>query len=44
VNKFSNWLSGLFGQNTTPTKTLDTANTAPLTDNQLQAIVSNQNN
>jgi PPM family protein phosphatase len=43
VNKISNWLSGLFGQNTTPTKTLDTANTAPLTDNQLQAIVSNQN-
>jgi len=43
VNKFSNWLSGLLGQNTTPTKTLDTANTAPLTDNQLQAIVNNQN-
>ena len=43
MNKFSNWLSGLFGQNTTPTKTLDTANTAPLTDNQLQAIVNNQN-
>lgn len=43
MNKFSNWLSGLFDQNTTPTKTLDTANTAPLTDNQLQAIVNNQN-
>jgi len=40
VNKIFNWLTG---QKTTPTKTLDTANTAPLTDNQLQAIVSNQN-
>ncbi len=40
MNKFFNWL---FGPKPTPTKTLDTANTAPLTDLQLQAIVSNQN-
>jgi len=40
VNKIFNWL---FGPKSTPTKTLDTANTAPLTDQQLQAIVSNQN-
>jgi PPM family protein phosphatase len=40
VNKIFNWL---FGPKPTPTKTLDTANTAPLTDQQLQAIVSNQN-
>jgi PPM family protein phosphatase len=40
VNKFFNWL---FGSKSTPTKTLDTANTAPLTDQQLQSIVSNQN-
>lgn len=40
MNKFLNWL---FGSKSTPTKTLDTANTAPLTDQQLQSIVSNQN-
>ena len=40
MNKIFNWL---FGPKPTPTKTLDTANTAPLTDQQLQAIVSNQN-
>ena len=40
MNKIFNWL---FGPKSTPTKTLDTANTAPLTDQQLQAIVSNQN-
>lgn len=40
MNKFFNWL---FGPKPTPTKTLDTANTAPLSDQQLQAIVSNQN-
>ena len=33
----------MFGSNPTPTKTLDTANTAPLSDQQLQSIVSNQN-
>jgi serine/threonine protein phosphatase PrpC len=38
-NFFSRW----FGPKPTPTKTLDTANTAPLTDQQLQAIVGNQN-
>jgi PPM family protein phosphatase len=40
VNKIFNWL---LGSKSTPTKTLDTANTAPLSDQQLQAIVSNQN-
>jgi PPM family protein phosphatase len=40
VNKIFNWL---FGPKPTPTKTLDTANTAPLSDQQLQAIVNNQN-
>jgi PPM family protein phosphatase len=40
VNKIYNWL---FGPKPPPTKTLDTANTAPLSDQQLQAIVSNQN-
>ena len=40
MNKIFNWL---FGTKPTPTKTLDTANTAPLTDQQLQSIVNNQN-
>ena len=40
MNKFFNWL---FGSKSAPTKTLDTANTAPLTDQQLQSIVGNQN-
>jgi len=40
VNKIFSWL---FGSKPTPTKTLDTANTAPLSDQQLQSIVSNQN-
>jgi PPM family protein phosphatase len=40
VNKFFSWL---FGSKSAPTKTLDTANTAPLTDQQLQSIVGNQN-
>jgi len=40
VNKFLNWL---FGSKSGRTKTLDTANTAPLTDQQLQSIVANQN-
>jgi serine/threonine protein phosphatase PrpC len=40
VNKFFNWL---FGQKSSSSKTLDTANTAPLTEQQLQAIVGNQN-
>ena len=44
MTKFFNWLSGwLFGQKSSPTRTLDTANTAPLTEQQLQAIVGNQN-
>ena len=40
MNKFFNWL---FGPKSSHTKTLDTANTAPLTEQQLQAIVGNQN-
>ena len=40
MNKFLTWL---FGPKSNPTKTLDTANTAPLTEQQLQAIVGNQN-
>jgi PPM family protein phosphatase len=40
VNKIFDWL---FGKKSSPTKTLDTANTAPLTEQQLQAIVGNQN-
>jgi serine/threonine protein phosphatase PrpC len=40
VNKIINWL---FGSKSSKTKTLDTANTAPLTEQQLQAIVGNQN-
>ena len=40
MNKFFSWL---FGSKSAPTKTLDTANTAPLTDQQLQSIVGNQN-
>ena len=40
MNKFLAWL---FGPKSNPTKTLDTANTAPLTEQQLQAIVGNQN-
>ena len=40
MNKFLTWL---FGPKPGSTKTLDTANTAPLTEQQLQAIVSNQN-
>jgi serine/threonine protein phosphatase PrpC len=40
VKKIFGWL---FGNRTEATKTLDTANTAPLTEQQLQAIVSDQN-
>lgn len=40
MNKIFNWL---FGSKPTPTKPIDSANTAPLTDQQLQSIVSNQN-
>lgn len=40
MNKFLTWL---FGSKPGSTKTLDTANTAPLTEQQLQAIVGNQN-
>jgi serine/threonine protein phosphatase PrpC len=40
VNKLFNWL---FGPKSSSSKTLDTANTAPLTEQQLQAIVGNQN-
>jgi len=40
VDKFFSWL---FGKRSAPTKTIDTANTAPLTEEQLKSIVNNQN-
>jgi serine/threonine protein phosphatase PrpC len=40
VDKFFNWV---FGKRSTSTKTIDTANTAPLTEEQLKSIVNNQN-
>jgi serine/threonine protein phosphatase PrpC len=40
VDKFFRWL---FGKKSANTKTIDTANTAPLTEQQLQSIVNNQN-
>jgi len=40
VDKFFRWL---FGKRSVNTKTIDTANTAPLTDEQLKSIVNNQN-
>lgn len=39
MDKLFNWL---FGKKVAATKTIDTANTAPLTEQQLQAIVGNQ--
>jgi serine/threonine protein phosphatase PrpC len=38
-----NLINRLFGSKSASTKTLDTANTAPLSEQQLQAIVTNQN-
>ena len=44
VNKLSRWLSGLFvNQQPSSTTTQEIANTAPLTEQQLQSIVTNQN-
>jgi serine/threonine protein phosphatase PrpC len=44
VDKFFRWLTGLFGQQQTPIpRNQDMANTAPLSEQQLQAIVNNQN-
>lgn len=40
MNKFFNWL---LGSKSAPPKTLDTANTAPLTEQQLASIVGNHN-
>ena len=40
MDKFFSWL---FGKRSTATKTIDTANTAPLTEEQLKSIVGNQN-
>jgi len=40
VDKFFSWL---FSKRPATTKTIDTANTAPLTDEQLKSIVNNQN-
>jgi len=38
-----NFVRRLFGKKTTPEKAVDIANTAPLTEEQLKSIVSNQN-
>jgi len=43
VNKIQQLLNSLFGTKDAPSKALDVANTAPLTEDQLQAIVNNQN-
>jgi serine/threonine protein phosphatase PrpC len=43
VDKFFRWLFGNKQQSSDPRKTSDAANTAPLTEEQLQAIVSNHN-
>jgi PPM family protein phosphatase len=43
VDKFFRWLFGNKEQPSNPIKTEDAANTAPLTEEQLQAIVSNHN-
>ena len=44
MNKLSRWLSGLFSnQHPSSTTTQEIANTAPLTEQQLQSIVANQN-
>ena len=40
MDKFFSWL---FGKRSTSTKTIDTANTAPLTEEQLKSIVNNHN-
>jgi serine/threonine protein phosphatase PrpC len=43
VNKIQQLLNSLFGTKEATGKALDAANTAPLTEEQLQAIVNNQN-
>lgn len=43
MDKFFRWLFGNKEQPSNPIKTQDAANTAPLTEEQLQAIVSNHN-
>ena len=43
MSNIFNSIKKIFGSKPAPTKTLDTTNTAPLTDLQLQAIVNNQN-
>lgn len=43
MNKIKNLFQALFGSQQTPGRALDAANTAPLTEQQLQSIVSNQN-
>jgi len=42
VDKLINKIKSLLGSKASPAKTLDTANTAPLTEQQLQSIVGNQ--
>lgn len=43
MSNIFNSIKKIFGSKPTPTKPLDTTDTAPLTDLQLQAIVNNQN-
>ena len=43
MSNIFNSIKKIFGSKPAPTKTLDTTDTAPLTDLQLQAIVNNQN-
>ncbi len=42
MDKLINKIKSLLGSKASPAKTLDTANTAPLTEQQLQSIVGNQ--
>jgi len=43
VNRIKNLFQSIFGSQQAPGRAMDTANTAPLTEQQLQAIVSSQN-
>ena len=44
MNKLLHWFSQLFGNHQTPSApTQEVANTAPLSEQQIQSIVSNQN-
>ena len=43
MNRIKNLFQSIFGSQQAPGRAMDTANTAPLTEQQLQAIVSSQN-